>query len=119
MSMARALVALLIALLRVNVQAHAFLDHADPRVGATVTAPPAKVRLWFTQEIEPAFSGMEVLDAAGNHVVSQRAQVDPKDRMQLHLALPKLAPGLYTVSWRVVSVDTHVTEGKFTFRVAP
>jgi hypothetical protein len=119
MNIARLTVALLISLLSASANAHAFLDHASPRVGATVTARPAEVRLWFTQELEPAFSGLQVLDAAGKPVTTVRAEVDPKDRAQLHIALPELAPGLYTVSWRVVSVDTHVTEGKFTFRIAP
>jgi copper resistance protein C len=30
-----------------------------------------------------------------------------------------LAPGSYKVIWRVLSVDTHVTEGDYKFRVAP
>jgi methionine-rich copper-binding protein CopC len=29
------------------VWAHAFPDHSDPRVGSTVPAPPAQVRIWF------------------------------------------------------------------------
>jgi hypothetical protein len=105
-------------LLSLGAHAHAFLDHADPRVGSTVSASPAEIRLWFTQELEPAFSRMEVTDASGNRV-GDAAQVDRQDRTQMHLTLPNLAPGLYTVLWRVLSVDTHVSEGKFTFRVAP
>lgn len=107
------------ALVGAGAHAHAFLDHADPKVGSTIAAPPAEVRLWFTQELEPAFSAMVVVDPAGKRVGAERAQVDRQDRTQMHLPLPRLAPGLYTVTWRVVSVDTHVTEGKFTFRVAP
>jgi methionine-rich copper-binding protein CopC len=34
--------------------AHAFLERADPRVGSTVRTPPAQVRLWFTEQLEPA-----------------------------------------------------------------
>jgi hypothetical protein len=30
-----------------------------------------------------------------------------------------LTPGTYRVSWRVVSVDTHPTEGNFTFTIKP
>jgi methionine-rich copper-binding protein CopC len=33
------------------------------------------------------------------------------------VTLPPLAPGTYTVIWRVLSVDSHITEGRFTFRV--
>ena len=35
------------------------------------------------------------------------------------VSAPPLAPGRYTVHWRVLSVDTHVTEGTFAFTVAP
>ena len=31
--------------------------------------------------------------------------------------LNPLGPGTYRVKWRVLSVDTHVTEGDFIFRV--
>ena len=33
--------------------------------------------------------------------------------------VPQLAPGTYRVTWRAVSVDTHVSKGEFTFDVAP
>jgi methionine-rich copper-binding protein CopC len=35
------------------------------------------------------------------------------------LALPPLAPGRYRVRWHVVSVDTHRTEGEYSFSVEP
>jgi methionine-rich copper-binding protein CopC len=35
----------------------------------------------------------------------------------LHVALKPLSPGTYKVIWRVLSVDTHRTQGDFTFRV--
>jgi copper resistance protein C len=34
------------------------------------------------------------------------------------VTLPKLPPGTYTVNWHVTSVDTHKTEGNYTFTVA-
>jgi len=36
----------------------------------------------------------------------------------MRVSLPKLDPGRYKVTWRALSVDTHVTEGDFTFEVA-
>jgi len=39
--------------------AHAFLDHASPRVGTAVSAAPREVTLWFTQKLEAAFSGCQ------------------------------------------------------------
>ena len=99
--------------------AHAFLDHADPRVGRTVKTPPANVRIWFTEGLEPAFSSMQVVNEAGQRVDKADSQVDSSDRTLLRVSLPQLTPGTYKVIWRVLSVDSHVTEGDFTFRVAP
>lgn len=97
--------------------AHAFLDHAEPRVGTTVRSPPAEMKLWFTQELEPAFSTAKVLNAAGARVDKADARVDAADRSLLRLSLQPLGPGVYTVIWRVVSVDTHVSAGDFVFTV--
>jgi methionine-rich copper-binding protein CopC len=99
--------------------AHAFLDHAVPAVGSSVHTPPAQVRLWFTQQLEPAFSTASVLDRSGTRVDRNDAHVDGGDETVLIVSLPELAPGRYRVTWRVLSVDTHVTEGDFTFDVAP
>ena len=56
-------------------QAHAFLDHAEPRVGNKVSSPPHEVTLWFTQKLEPAFSSVTVTNAAGERVDSGKARV--------------------------------------------
>ena len=96
--------------------AHASLDHAEPRVGNTVAAAPHEVRLWFTQKLEPAFSTLSVTDAAGQRVDTGKAQVSG-DTMAIPLR--QIGPGTYRVNWRVLSVDTHTTDGNFTFRVGP
>jgi copper resistance protein C len=98
-------------------RAHAFLDRANPAVGGSVPTSPAAVELWFTQELEPAFSTATVTDKSGNRVDTGGAKVDPKDPTELRVPLKSLPPGTYKVSWRVVSVDTHPTEGDFTFEV--
>jgi copper resistance protein C len=99
--------------------AHAFLDHATPGVGSSLSTAPAAVSIWFTQELEPAFSTMEVLDKSGNRVDAGDAKVDVTDATILRTTLKALPPGMYKVAWRVVSVDTHPTEGTFYFRVGP
>ena len=96
---------------------HAFLDHAEPRVGSTVKSPPSRVRVWFTQELEPAFSTLEVAGERGERVDQGPAKVDASNQALLQVPLKPLGPGTYRVKWRVLSVDTHVTEGDFTFRV--
>jgi methionine-rich copper-binding protein CopC len=99
--------------------AHAFLDHASPAVGSTVHGSPAQVQLFFTQNLEPAFSNVKVIDANGKQVDKGNKQVDPKNPAELEVSLETLPPGDYHVIWRVLSVDTHTTEGKFEFTVAP
>jgi hypothetical protein len=101
------------------VAAHAFLERADPRVGSTVRTPPTQVRLWFTERLEPAFSTVTVTNAAGQAVDTGDGRVDPAAPTVLRVSVPPLPPGRYTVRWRVLSVDTHVTEGTFQFTVAP
>ena len=102
-----------------TVQAHAFLDHASPAVGSTVPTAPETVTMWFTQELEPAFTTATVTDASGNNVDAGPARIDPKDPTELRVALKKLSPGTYTVSWHALSVDTHTTTGHFTFEIKP
>jgi methionine-rich copper-binding protein CopC len=100
-----------------NVEAHAFLKEAEPSVGSTVQASPNEVQIRFTENIEPAFSSIQVFDASWKEVDKRDVHLDPWDRALLHVSLPRLGPGTYKVVWHVVSVDTHVTNGNFTFRV--
>lgn len=119
----RQILAVLIALLAVLVflpaaaLAHAFLDHSEPKVGSEVDKAPAEVRIKYTQAIEPAFSKIEVKDKDGKEVDKKDTHVDPQDKQMLIVSLPVLPPGVYTVSWHVVSVDTHPTRGDFKFTV--
>lgn len=99
------------------VQAHAFLDHAIPAVGSSVATAPPVLSLSFTQELEPAFASVTVTNDAGQRVDLGNAQVPPGAPAELRVGLRPLPPGTYTVSWRVVSVDTHPTEGRFRFTI--
>ena len=99
--------------------AHAMLDHAMPPVGSAQTAAPREVVLSFTEDLEPAFSTIEVRSETGAVVSSGKAHVDAKQHTQLRVPLKPLPPGTYKVIWRVLSVDTHRTQGDFTFRVGP
>jgi hypothetical protein len=97
--------------------AHAFLDHAYPAVGSTLPQAPAAVTMWFSQSLEPAFSTATVTDRAGNRVDKGDARLDSKDPSELVVSLKPLPPGTYSVAWHVLSVDTHTTDGHFTFDV--
>ncbi len=97
--------------------AHAFPDHSEPRVGATVTLPPSQVRIWFDGEIEPVFSTIRVEDAGKRRVDRGDARVNPQDNRVLEVSVPPLSAGRYRVFWSVVARDGHRTEGDFPFRI--
>lgn len=98
--------------------AHAFLDHAIPGVGSAVHEPPAQLKLWFSERLEPEFSAVEVLDRSGKRVdrAIRRSTVPIACccGYRCHRSRPA---GI--VTWRVLSVDTHVATGQFTFDIAP
>jgi methionine-rich copper-binding protein CopC len=101
-----------------RLEAHAFLKDAEPGVGSMVQTSPNEVRIRFTENIEPGFSSIQVFDASGKEVDKRDVHLDRSDRALLHVSLPQLRAGIYKVVWRVVSVDTHVTNGSFTFQVS-
>jgi methionine-rich copper-binding protein CopC len=98
-------------------QAHAFLDHADPKVGSTVKGSPSVIKAWYTEELEPAFSKIQVFDATGNEVDKKDVKIDSSIKTLMSVSLPNLPPGTYKVKWSAVAVDTHHTTGTFTFTV--
>lgn len=102
-----------------KVEAHAFLDHANPAVGSKVRGSPAEVKVWFTEKLEPTFSKVQIFNAAGEQVDKRDQRLDQHNAALLIVGVPPLKPGTYKVVWRAVSVDTHTTQGSFTFEVRP
>jgi methionine-rich copper-binding protein CopC len=99
--------------------AHALLDHAIPGVGTTVSGSPREIRLFFSQGVVPSFSHVHVVSAAGASIPGSKLVNDPSDQSIVIVRLGRaLGPGTYSVSWYVVSVDTHTTQGTFTFTVS-
>jgi copper resistance protein C len=114
-----AFVAILFLAVQSQAWAHAFLDHADPKVGSTIIHSPTVIKLWFTQQLEPAFSSAEVQDAVGKQVDKKDVRLDDKNKSLLIVSVPQLPAGTYTVTWHAVSVDTHRTQGHFQFTIKP
>ena len=108
-----------LALAAAGAQAHVQLENAEPRVGSQVRSAPAEVKLWFSEALEGAFSKASVTDPNGRAIDKSDAHLDAADDTLLHVSLPPLGPGAYTVHWRAVSIDSHVMEGKFVFHVGP
>jgi methionine-rich copper-binding protein CopC len=98
---------------------HALLERASPPVGSTVSGSPPELAITFSEHVELLFSTIEFRDAHNVRVDIDKPHAAPGDARKLIVALPRLPPGTYTVFWRVISVDTHKTEGRFTFTVVP
>jgi copper resistance protein C len=99
--------------------AHAFLNRAVPSVGGTVSGSPREIRLYFTQGVVTAFSHVHVVSEAGTVIPAGKLVNDPSDRAIVVVRLGRaLGPGTYSVTWQVVSVDTHTTQGTFSFTVS-
>lgn len=100
-----------------SADAHAHLEKAAPAVGASLAAGPSEIRLTFSEAVEPKFSSVALTRDDGSAVASGASGegADPRT-LVLRLGRP-LPPGVYKVQWKAVSVDTHRTEGSFSFQV--
>jgi copper resistance protein C len=99
--------------------AHALLRKAVPGVGSTVAIAPPTVTLTFSEGVEPSFTTVEVMSAGGVHMEYGGVAAAGGDQKTISVKLKPLPPGAYTVQWHATSVDTHKTDGKFTFTVTP
>lgn len=104
------------ALLAGHAWAHAFLKTSEPAVGSTVPQAPTQVVITFTEGVEPLFSEIVVKSAKGVQEQTGKPHLEHGET-QLAVAVKPLPPGTYTVIWHATSVDTHKTEGRFTFTV--
>src|SRR5262245_56787499 len=98
--------------------AHAQLTGTTPANGARLDAAPAQIVLRFSERVSPVRDGVRLLDASGTIRSAEPARVDPTAAGQVVLPVPTgLGAGIYTVSWRVVSADSHPIHGAFVFGV--
>jgi methionine-rich copper-binding protein CopC len=98
------------------VSAHSFPESEAPAAGQTLNEPPSEVRIKYDAPIEKLFAQLSVLDSSGQNL-AQGAPTVSDDGYILTVKLPRLKPGNYLVKWRVVGIDTHHTEGSFSFSV--
>jgi copper resistance protein C len=109
------IISLLAASLGASVaEAHAFLDHAAPPVNGTVQTAPQQLTLWFTQNLEPAFSTVQVTGPNGDRIDQGKPQISGNT---MRVEIKAAGPGTYQVHWHALSVDTHTTQGSYTFHV--
>ena len=100
--------------------AHADLASTDPAAGATVKTAPTEISITFTEEVEPKFSSIQVLDAGDRRVDDGAAHSAPDNEKLLSIGLKPLAPGTYKVIWHATAADdSHKTKGSYEFTVKP
>ena len=105
---------LLVPLAATAARAHAFLDHASPAVGSSVASAPSEVVLTYTQNLEASFSTVAVTGPGGANVATGKPQISGST---MRVGIKASGPGTYKVHWHALSVDTHTTEGTFSFTV--
>lgn len=96
---------------------HAVLVRSAPSARATLARPPERVQLWFNERLEPAYSKVSVWDGGGRQVDTGDGVVDSAEPTRLTVGVLPLAPGIYMVKFRVLSVDGHLVESQFPFTV--
>lgn len=99
------------------VSAHAYLVKSIPVRRAVLFKAPARLQLWFNERLEPRFSSLVVTDSNGARVDLGDVQVTAIDPKRLTVGIKALAAGVYTVDFRVLSVDGHVVKDQFHFTV--
>jgi methionine-rich copper-binding protein CopC len=97
--------------------AHAFLEQANPSAGSQLKGSPPAVTMTLSAPMEPRFSLIEIRDSQGNRM--DTGAVHRGDGRSIAVDMITLPPGLYSVNWQAISVDTHKTQGHFEFTIRP
>lgn len=99
-----------------SVWAHAHLRTPSPAPDSIVAAP-ADLRLSFSEGVEPAFSEVTLVNDKGEVVKTQVHRADGDDSTLIAAPALPLSTGAWDVQWKVVSVDTHRSEGHYRFTI--
>lgn len=113
-----ALLAGLLALLPASpASAHATLAQSTPAADSIVAQAPNEVTLTYDQAVSTSFGAIKVLAPDGTQVDTGQVSSRNGGRTVADTLHANLAPGTYTILWRVVSADTHTVFGAVTFSV--
>ena len=99
--------------------AHAHLKDANPADKAIISTAPMALTLDFTEGLNLAFSGADLVDASGSQVQQGKAHLSNGDETLTIPLQSALKPGDYTVKWHVLSTDGHKTDGSYSFAIKP
>ena len=99
--------------------AHASLAKSDPPSRGALAQAPAELRLWFSEQIEPGYAQLSVQDEHESTLVAGKGTVSKDDSRLVTLKLHPLAPGKYTVRYKVLSVVGHAVNSSYVFSIKP
>lgn len=97
-------------------RAHSFPEEQHPSAGETLSAAPPEIRIKFDAPIEKLFAKLQVTDSSGKDYGVGTPLIS-SDGIELTEKVGALKPGEYTVRWAVVCIDTHHTEGSYSFTI--
>ena len=103
----------------ITASAHAILVKSQPAKDEEVKVAPKQIDLWFNDPVRNEYKALAVIDSEGKRVDKRDVEQDMLDGSHIHATVEDLAPGTYTIRYRVVSQDTHIVTGKFQFTVKP
>ncbi len=98
---------------------HLRLNSTQPAADASVAESPAEIRLFFSEPPQMQGTSVRLANASGDLVPTTEAVADDGDAREVYI-VPEgsLAPGAYTVHWRVIAQDGHAQRGDFSFQVS-
>jgi copper resistance protein C len=115
----KTLITIAAALASIQANAHAILVKSQPAKDETVSVAPKQIDLWFDDAVRSEFKALAVIDSNNKRVDNHDVEQALTDGSHIHATVSELAPGVYTVRYRVVSQDTHIVTGKFEFTYKP
>ncbi|MEP6843956.1 MAG: copper resistance protein CopC, partial [Pseudolysinimonas sp.] len=97
--------------------AHAVLVSSDPVDGSRLSSSPEQVTLRFDEAVQLVPGTAKVLSATGDRADTAAPRLTSGSTTIVIPLKSELPRGSYTVTWRVISADTHVVVGSITFGV--
>ncbi|OJH19200.1 hypothetical protein BLX88_08380 [Bacillus obstructivus] len=98
-------------------EAHSTLIETTPEKMEVTDTSPKFLELRFNEPIEQDLADITIYDWNAKPVISKQSVGGEKRSKVLHINLPNLKQGTYTVQWSVVSLDGHPVSGSYMFAV--
>lgn len=96
--------------------AHALLERANPAPDSQLSSSPSDISLTFNERLERELYFIKVFNSQGHSVTETPTEMS-QNQKELHLSLPPLEDGIYTVTYSVLSADGHPVRGSYVISV--